>query len=85
MKEKYSNYSSVLTYNETGFTDYSDLFDTYDDAYTSFEQDAGYILSENLVDRNARAGFALAGWNPDTDTGAQAIEYFNWGIVIAPS
>jgi polyamine oxidase len=74
----FSNYSSILTYNETGYTDYSDLFDTFDEAWDTMSAAAGVILSENLQDRSTRAGLSQAGWKPKQDTAAQAVEYFNW-------
>ncbi|KAI1460550.1 putative flavin-containing polyamine oxidase [Annulohypoxylon moriforme] len=74
----YSNYSSILTYDETGANDYSDLFDSFEDAYGTMEQDAGYILTENLQDTSTRAGLSLAGWKPKKDMHAQALEWWEW-------
>ncbi|XDG00984.1 hypothetical protein ABKA04_000599 [Annulohypoxylon sp. FPYF3050] len=74
----YSNYSSILTYDETGANDYSDLFDSFEDAYSTMEQDAGYILTENLQDTSTRAGLSLAGWKPKKDMHAQALEWWEW-------
>ncbi|OKL60715.1 hypothetical protein UA08_03983 [Talaromyces atroroseus] len=34
----YSNYSSILTYDETGYNDYSQLFDTFGHVYTTLEE-----------------------------------------------
>lgn len=81
----YSNYSSILTYNETGFSDYSDLLDKYDEASTILEQNAGYILTENLQDISARAGLSLAGWKPKKDPAAQATEWWDWDFESAYS
>ncbi|KAL9058816.1 MAG: hypothetical protein Q9162_001540 [Coniocarpon cinnabarinum] len=74
----YSNYSDILTYNETGFTDYAYLFDEYEDAYSIVEQDAGTILSENLLDQNAATAFTLAGWQPRRDMARQAVDWWQW-------
>ncbi|CAK7224163.1 polyamine oxidase1, flavin-containing amine oxidoreductase [Sporothrix curviconia] len=74
----YSNYSSLLTYDATGFVDYTDLLDTYDDAYDIAAADAGFLLSSNRQDPSARAGFSLAGWKPHKDMHAQAVEFWNW-------
>ncbi|KAF2090381.1 polyamine oxidase-like protein [Saccharata proteae CBS 121410] len=74
----YSNYSSILTYNETGAVDYTDLLDDFEDAYAVAEQNAGYILTENLQDRSTRAGFSLAGWKPKHNMAMQAVEWWCW-------
>ncbi|KAI1213152.1 putative flavin-containing polyamine oxidase [Annulohypoxylon truncatum] len=74
----YSNYSSILTYDETGANDYSDLFDSFENAYGTLEQDAGYILTQNLQDTSIRAGLSLAGWKPKKDMHAQALEWWEW-------
>ncbi|KAL9090251.1 MAG: hypothetical protein Q9159_002056 [Coniocarpon cinnabarinum] len=74
----YSNYSDILTYNETGFTDYAYLFDEYEDAYSIVEQDAGTILSENLLDQNAATAFTLAGWQPRRNMARQAVDWWQW-------
>jgi polyamine oxidase len=58
--------------------DYSDLFNTFEDAYANFEQDAGYVLTQNLQDRSARTGFSLAGWSPRMNAQQQTIEWFEF-------
>jgi len=63
----YSNYSAIETFNETGAVDYTDLLDDYETDYSTLEQDAGYILSDNLQDRSVRSGLSLAGWKPGKD------------------
>lgn len=78
VENTYSNYSSILTYNETGYTDYTSLFDDYEDAYATVEQDAGTILTENLLDRNIATAFTLAGWQPRRDPAKQAIDWWEW-------
>ncbi|BCR88847.1 putative flavin containing polyamine oxidase [Aspergillus chevalieri] len=79
LKNHYSNYSSILTYNETGYTDYSDLLDAYDEASTEAGENAGRILTENLQDQTARTGLAVAGWRPrKDDMAAQAVEWWSW-------
>ncbi|KAH7034222.1 hypothetical protein B0J12DRAFT_703604 [Macrophomina phaseolina] len=74
----YSNYSSILTYNETGAVDYTHLLDEFEDAYAVAEQNAGYIVTENLQDMSTRAGFSLAGWKPKKNMAAQAVEWWEW-------
>lgn len=74
----YSNYSSILTYNETGAVDYTSLLDDFEDAYVTAEQNSGYIVTENLQDMSTRAGFSLAGWKPKKNMAAQAVEWWEW-------
>ncbi|KAB2579355.1 Polyamine oxidase [Lasiodiplodia theobromae] len=74
----YSNYSSILTYNETGAVDFTYLLDEFEDAYAIAEQNAGYIVTENLQDTSTRVGFSLAGWKPKKNMAAQAVEWWEW-------
>ncbi|KAK3673258.1 hypothetical protein LTR78_006803 [Recurvomyces mirabilis] len=74
----YSNYSDILTYDQSGYNDYSDLLSNYEDAYATLEQDAGTILVENLQDRSVRSGLRLADWNPARDAQKQAVEWWEW-------
>jgi len=67
-----------LTYNETGPTDYTSLFDDFEEAYATFEQNAGYTLTENLIDTSARAALSIAGWKPKKDPAAQAIDWWEF-------
>ena len=84
---RYSDYTSIESFDQTGEVDYyDDLLNTYDNAYSNLEQDAGYILSENLQDRNYRAGLALSGWKPRENMHAQAVEWwqFDWEYGQSP-
>lgn len=74
----YSNYSSILTYDETGANDYSSILDTWDEAYEVAEDNAGTSLSENLQDFSARTGLSMAAWKPKKDMQAQAVEWWSW-------
>jgi polyamine oxidase len=76
---EYSNYSSILTYDETGAVDYADVIDDFEDAWSIFEQTAGTLLTENLQDMSTRAGISLAGYKPKKDMRAQAVEWWEWG------
>ncbi|GAQ43610.1 hypothetical protein AtubIFM55763_005380 [Aspergillus tubingensis] len=79
LKNTYSNYSSIRTYNETGYTDYRYLLDDYAQAYHIAARNAGRILTQNLQDQTARTGLALAGWRPrKNDMAAQAVEWWSW-------
>ena len=76
MKNHLSNFSSLSTYGTNGPADYLVKFDTFEDAYSVVEQDAGNILLENLQDRSFRAALNLVGWRPIGDPQAQAVEWY---------
>ncbi|KAF7717069.1 Uncharacterized protein PECH_000775 [Penicillium ucsense] len=79
VKNTFSNYSSILTYNETGYTDYSSLLDEYSSSYDDAAVAAGDLLTENGQDQTARTGLALAGWRPKVDDMTrQAVEWWEW-------
>ncbi|KAL4781309.1 amine oxidase [Aspergillus varians] len=79
LQNTYSDYGSILTYNETGYTDFTDVLDTYAAAREKASEHAGRILNDNLQDMTARSGLALAGWKPRRDDmAAQAVEWWNW-------
>ncbi|KAK1139794.1 hypothetical protein N8T08_011191 [Aspergillus melleus] len=79
LKNMYSNYDNIRTYDETGYTDYRDKLAGYTQASEIASKEAGRILSENLQDQTARSGLALAGWRPrKDDMKAQAVEWWNW-------
>jgi polyamine oxidase len=79
LQDTYSNYSSILTYDEHGFNDFSNLLDDFEDAYSTLEQMAGTMLSENLQDHSTRSGLSLSGWKPKKDMKKQAVEWWEWG------
>lgn len=86
MKNQYSNYSSILTYDETGNADYSNVLDEYDHVTDIATQEAGVLLKDNLQDQTARSGYALAGWRPKhSDMKTQAVEWWNWGTKPVPT
>ena len=86
MPPKFSDYSSVQTFNETGASDFTSLISDYQTSYAALEQDAGNILKKNLQDRSLRAGLSLAGWNPRKDMEAQAVEWWSldWEYASTP-
>lgn len=80
MNNTYSNYSSILTYNETGYTDYSSLLDDYETKFETTSALAGTILKENYQDMTVRSGLSATGWKPKRDDmTAQAVEWWEWG------
>ncbi|CAG9983687.1 unnamed protein product [Clonostachys byssicola] len=79
----YSNYSSILSYDEKGPSDYLELMDKWDEAYAVCQTESGNILTENLQDVSVRAGLSLAGWRPQKDMHAEAIEWWGWDFNAA--
>lgn len=75
----YSNYSSILTYDSTGYNDYSSQLDDFENnIFDTLAEDAGQILLQGLVDHNTRAGLYTAGWFPGNDPIKQAVEWWEW-------
>ncbi|KAI0425740.1 putative flavin-containing polyamine oxidase [Xylaria sp. FL1042] len=64
IKNHFSNYSNILTYNETGLVDFSEEIDAFGSAMEEMEERAGEILGENQQDSTLRAGLSLIGWKP---------------------
>jgi polyamine oxidase len=79
----YSDYDSLLTYDEGGEADFGDLFDDFDAAYEVAAVEAGRMLTENLQDTSARTGLSLAGWKPQFDMRALAVEWWGWDFNAA--
>lgn len=81
----YSDYSSILTYNETGFTDYSKLIDTFGEIADVVSATAGEMWIDNIQDQNLRTGLAVAGWLPQaSDMAAHAVEWWQIGEFALP-
>ncbi|KAK7211532.1 hypothetical protein V2G26_018710 [Clonostachys chloroleuca] len=79
----FSNYSAILSYDETGQVDYLHLLEEYDRAYEEVQKQSGYILNLNLQDTSVRTGLSLAGWNPQGNSHAQAVEWWGWDFNAA--
>ncbi|KAI9807809.1 MAG: hypothetical protein M1825_005114 [Sarcosagium campestre] len=79
----FSNLSSLITYDPSGPVDYKAKLDEFETAYAEVEQDAGYILSENLQDRSFRSGLRLADYKPGGDAQAQAMEWYEMDFEYA--
>ncbi|TVY48654.1 Polyamine oxidase [Lachnellula occidentalis] len=86
LENTYSNYSSIQTYDQDGSADFTGLLDDFEDAYTTVEQDAGTILTQNLQDRTMRTGLSIADWKPKKDMQLQAAEWweFDWEYAYSP-
>ncbi|KAK7924030.1 hypothetical protein PG985_006084 [Apiospora marii] len=83
LNNTYSNESSILTYDEKGYNDYTGVLAAYEKVYGVAEQDAGYILTDNLQDTSFRAGLSTAGWKPKKDMRMQAAEWWAWDLETA--
>ena len=83
LSNTYSNYSSLETFNQDGATDFTDLINDFEDAYSTVEEQAGYILTQNLQDMSFRSALSLAGWKPGKDPEAQAIEWWEFDFEYA--
>ena len=83
---RYSDYDSIQTFNASGAADFTDLLDSFEDSYSTLEQDAGHILTQNLQDRSARTGLSLSAWNPSQSAERQAAEWweFDWEYADSP-
>ncbi|KAK7988887.1 hypothetical protein PG989_009202 [Apiospora arundinis] len=80
LNNTYDNGSSILTYDENGYNDYTDVVQAYEKAYSVAEKDAGYILTDNLQDTSLRAGLSIAGWKPKKNMKMQAVEWWAWDL-----
>ncbi|KAH8660621.1 putative flavin-containing polyamine oxidase [Xylariales sp. PMI_506] len=75
-----SNYSSILTYNETGYVDFSDEITAFEDALSAMEDTAGEILKDNLQDPTVREGLSIIGWKPSQRPYPEAAETVEWWL-----
>ena len=82
----YSNYSSIKTFTDKGKHDYSSLLNDFSNAYSTYEENAGYTLASNLLDTSVRAALSIAQWNPKKNMMAQAVEWwsFDWEYSYTP-
>ncbi|KAK8082405.1 N1-acetylpolyamine oxidase [Apiospora saccharicola] len=83
LNNTYSNESSILTYDEKGYNDYTGVLADFEKVYSVVEQDAGYILTDNLQDTSFRAGLSTGGWKPKKDMKMQAAEWWAWDLETA--
>jgi polyamine oxidase len=86
LSNTYSDYDSILTYDQSGAVNYSYILDEFDEPYATMEQAAGTILVENLQDKSVRTGLSLANWKPKKDMQRQAVEWweFDWEYSYSP-
>ena len=72
-------------FNQSGVTDFSDIFEEYENAYAELTVAAGARVDNNLVDATARTGYGLIDVKPKTPH-EMAVEYytFDWEYAQTP-
>jgi polyamine oxidase len=80
-----SNFSSLMTYNETGQVDFLDKLVEFDTAYSSVQQSVARSSNKKGQDEDLRSALKVAGYNPDKDPQAQAIDWFRTDYEYAQS
>lgn len=72
-------------FDQTGVTNFSDIFTEYEDAYTDLTIAAGARVDKGLVDTTARTGYGLIDVSPKT-AHEMAVEYytFDWEYAQTP-
>ena len=63
------------TFTENGAVNFLHLFDAFEDSYSTVEQDAGYMLTGTLKDRDLRSGLDIAGWKPKQNKKTFAVDW----------
>jgi hypothetical protein len=77
-----SSFTNMLTYDHTGFVDYSYLLDEYNTASDKMAEISSTILKNSLQDMSIRQGMALGGWKPKVDDmAAQAVDWLSGGLL----
>ncbi|KAF9814640.1 hypothetical protein IEO21_05003 [Rhodonia placenta] len=78
-------YGSMTTYDETGYSNYTDIFNESGDVYDELTVVAGARVEQQLVDLTARSGYSLIGSKPMTPAD-KACEYyqFDWEYAQTP-
>ncbi|KAI0115531.1 putative flavin-containing polyamine oxidase [Nemania sp. FL0031] len=80
IKNHISNFSNILTYNETGLVDFSAEIEAFEGALGEMSERAGEILEGNLQDPTVRTGFSLIGWKPLQRKYPAASEAVEWWL-----
>ena len=77
VRNHFSNYSNLLTYDTHGLVSYSDKFDRFKAAYDRVDKAAGLILNQSLPDGSFREALHDNDWDPTGDPQAQVVEYLS--------
>ncbi|KAI1365138.1 putative flavin-containing polyamine oxidase [Xylaria arbuscula] len=80
IQNHFSNFSRILTYNETGLTDFSEEIEAFENALAAMGERAGEILEDNLQDPTVRAGLSLVGWKPSQRAYPEASDAVEWWL-----
>ncbi|KAI0126898.1 putative flavin-containing polyamine oxidase [Xylariales sp. AK1849] len=75
-----SNFSRIITYNESGAVDFASEIDEFDEALRLLAEEGGEILSGNLQDRTIREGLSLVGWKPQQRAYPAAADAVEWWL-----
>jgi polyamine oxidase len=78
LSNTYSDFSSIRSYDSTGYNNFTEIIDELEGYWDIFEQNAGTLLTENLQDRSMRAGMWQSGWRPGQDAHRKAVEWWQW-------
>ncbi|KAM0414727.1 hypothetical protein ACHAPT_013418 [Fusarium lateritium] len=78
VKNVYSDYDSLLTFDQDGPANYEEAFEEFDGKFKNATKEAGFIQTENLQDTSVRAGLSLAGWKPRQDPYKQLADWWGW-------
>ncbi|POS80282.1 N1-acetylpolyamine oxidase [Diaporthe helianthi] len=78
-----SNFSRILTYNQSGPTDFLLDMIEYKDAFKHMKRDASDLIRDNIQDKTVRQGLIHQGWNPDRrdyPAIADAVEWWHYDL-----
>lgn len=75
-----SNFSRILTYNESGLSDFESEIEEYEDAFFRMTQEAGELLTDNIQDKTIREGLMHVGWVPDQRDYPAAADAVEWWL-----
>jgi len=78
-------YGNIAMFDQTGATNFSDIFQEYEDDYAELTVAAGARVDKGLVDTTARTGYGLIDVKPKTAQ-EMAVEYytFDWEYAQTP-
>lgn len=75
-----SNFSRILTYNESGLADFESEIEEYENAFLRMTQEAGELLTGNIQDKTIREGLMHVGWKPDQRDYPAAADAVEWWL-----
>lgn len=75
-----SNFSRILTYNESGLADFESEIEEYENAFFRMTQEAGELVTDNIQDKTIREGLMHVGWKPDQRDYPAAADAVEWWL-----